>query len=402
MGSEISLSVGNLDVDWGKNEFFNPHGALFQEGDIRQVPYRYVDDRGNPVRLNKPAYVRSLGDIFPRLELLGFGLKAAETAYEDLRTRNGSNIALKFRDLLAALTKIDLTKLSAEYEKGYEFGEFFLEEIYPRLGLDRFFKGKKPYPSDLGEVFGNLHPWFVIRLLCQKKSNLSVPVTWYFSDLVANGWADEEDFRPGLSPDQRFLLVTEGSSDAKIIQKAINLLHPEVSDFFYFVDMEEGYPFTGTGNLHKFCQGLASIGMLNRVLVIYDNDAEGTGKCVDTCALSLPENMKVVRLPDLIDFEIFPTLGPSGSAKENINGKAASIECYLDLQWKNTRVENPSIRWTLFNDKLQRYHGVLLGKERYTKRFLSLRKIEPNYDFKKIKTVTEMIIAECAKMANGT
>ena len=56
------------------------------------------------------------------------------------------------------------------------------------------------------------------------------------------------------------------------------MLRPHIADFFKFVDMEEGYPFSGTGNFFRFTQGLASIGILNNVVVIYDNDAEGTAK----------------------------------------------------------------------------------------------------------------------------
>ena len=65
----------------------------------------------------------------------------------------------------------------------------------------------------------------------------------------------EEFVRP-LPQSDRFLIVTEGSSDGKILFHAIRLLRPEIADFFYFVDMEKGYPFTGTGNLLNFCRGL--------------------------------------------------------------------------------------------------------------------------------------------------
>ncbi|GHU84129.1 hypothetical protein FACS189415_7720 [Bacteroidia bacterium] len=49
----------------------------------------------------------------------------------------------------------------------------------------------------------------------------------------------------------------------------------DILDFFTFVDMEENYPFTGTGNLFRFCQGLSSIKIQNKVLVVFDNDLEG-------------------------------------------------------------------------------------------------------------------------------
>ena len=57
-------------------------------------------------------------------------------------------------------------------------------------------------------------------------------------------------------------MITEGSSDAKIIQNALQLFRPHIADFFRFVDMEDGYPFSGIGNLHKFTQGLPSVSMM--------------------------------------------------------------------------------------------------------------------------------------------
>jgi len=86
---------------------------------------------------------------------------------------------------------------------------------------------------------------------------------------------NESNFLGSLNQHQKLLIVTEGSSDSKIIQKALSILKPEYADFFRFIDMEEGYPFSGTRNLYRFCQGLVSIGILNRVVVLYDNDAEG-------------------------------------------------------------------------------------------------------------------------------
>jgi hypothetical protein len=44
MGSMIYLSVGRLEIDWGKNFGFTDHSALFQSSDIAQVPYYYVDE----------------------------------------------------------------------------------------------------------------------------------------------------------------------------------------------------------------------------------------------------------------------------------------------------------------------------------------------------------------------
>ena len=44
MGSMIHVAVDGLEIDWGKNDGFRDHSALFQPGDLTQVPYWYVDE----------------------------------------------------------------------------------------------------------------------------------------------------------------------------------------------------------------------------------------------------------------------------------------------------------------------------------------------------------------------
>ena len=38
MGSMIHLTLGRITLDWGKNEGFTNHSALFRPGDLTQVP----------------------------------------------------------------------------------------------------------------------------------------------------------------------------------------------------------------------------------------------------------------------------------------------------------------------------------------------------------------------------
>jgi hypothetical protein len=213
------------------------------------------------------------------------------------------------------------------------------------------------------------------------------------------GWAHRDKIVADLAPELRFLIVTEGSSDAKILAHALRILRPEVADFFCFVDMEEGYPFSGTGNLHRFCQGLVSIGILNRVLIVYDNDAEGSARYVATRRLTMPSNMRVMKLPDLPEFECFRTIGPNGVGTDDINGRAAAIECYLDLS--SGRATQPCTRWSNFNKEISVYHGTLIDKEFYTREFLKLTHEKLGYDFAKIGVVLDSIIAECSAIAEA-
>ena len=67
------------------------------------------------------------------------------------------------------------------------------------------------------------------------------------------------------------------------------------------------------------------------------------------------------------EFKAFLTVGPTGEVYENINGKAVSIECFLDLSFGFDRA--PKVRWTVYNEKSDQYQGALIGKDDYTRVF---------------------------------
>lgn len=157
--------------------------------------------------------------------------------------------------------------------------------------------------------------------------------------------------------------------------------------------MEEGYPFSGTGNLYRFVQGLISIHVLNNVVVLFDNDAEGVASYQRCCQLNTPNNMSIITLPNLDEFRNFPTIGPEGTGFSDINGRAASIECYLDLKDKGV------IRWNSYNSHINEYQGVIEEKDHFKRKFLNQRSFDKNYNYKNIKEVLDLIVATCADMA---
>jgi len=327
----IQLSVGRLEIDWGKNNGFRDHSALFQAGDLSCVPYWYVDQK-TPVDENDPvATARSymlkaeyqeglskpLIQVVERINLLGHTLRYARREFHCLSLLNGfDEAAFSFEHLAEVLRAVDVEKVSLDYgEGGEDFGKFFRREMADRLGLGEI--------SDfaLSERMENLSPYTILQLLAGNPSASHLPVNWQFADIESGGWARRDAFVKRPDQGDRFLIVTEGSSDASVIRHAIALLKPHLADFFDFVDMNEGYPFTGTGSLYNFVKGLISIAVMNNIVVIYDNDAEGVYSYNRTSKLNLPPNIRVLRLPDLPAFNDYETVGPSGSHRANINGR---------------------------------------------------------------------------------
>jgi hypothetical protein len=43
MGSIITLGVGRLEIDWGKNSYFRNHSRLFFRDDVKPEIYDYAE-----------------------------------------------------------------------------------------------------------------------------------------------------------------------------------------------------------------------------------------------------------------------------------------------------------------------------------------------------------------------
>ncbi|MCY4597761.1 MAG: HEPN/Toprim-associated domain-containing protein [Bryobacterales bacterium] len=398
----ILLSVGHLEIDWNRNNFSSDHSQLFQPSDLSTVPYYYADPRQpyrddegafNLVTTHKEGLSKPLHQVLERVNLLGHTLEAARHEYESAASLHGIDPEkLSFDQLAKALATVDVASISPDYGDGQDFGKFFRRCIFDKIALATIVDDPDYVQYSTGACLEQLSACTILQLIAQNASACTLSLTWQFADEETEKWATRDQFVRPVDRENRFLIVTEGSSDAHVLRHAFGLLKPHIADFFDFVDMDKGYPFTGTGNLYNFTKGLVSISILNNIVVLYDNDAEGVYNFNRTLDLELPENMRVLKLPSLPEFRTFHTLGPTGEHRADINERAAAIECYLDI--------GPSarVRWTSFNKGSGTYHGVLVDKEHTLKTFLSKSSVDGRYDFSKITRVLDLIVSECVAM----
>ena len=270
----------------------------------------------------------------------------------------------EFRDFVVrhAVSDLDDAYMRLEDDDARLKGRFVAEaEVIARIPMDLdhedLFWSERSY---FASVIGVLNPYLLLRLLAENPVNRETEVIWQYGPLVENGWAKTEEFEPHARRTETFLIATEGSSDAHILRHALELLRPEILDFFRFIDVTERHPFAGTGNLVKFAEGLAKIDVQNQTLFVFDNDVEGVEAYGKVAALALPPNMRARLLPDLEAFRAFPTRGPEGDGVADINGRGAAIECYLDHRLK--AFAPPRVIWTNYKEDLGVYHGALEHK----------------------------------------
>jgi hypothetical protein len=397
MGSMISLGVGRLEIDWGKNDVFRNHSKLFLPGDNKEATYYYA----NGVTYKQPAYLRKLSSVKNRLDLLGYSIEHCRQSYEQNKPitmiHDNEEEVIPFDLFSKIITSIDINKipLAKEDSDYFDYGEYVVRCIFNNSE----FKNKHPNLGNMsinaGKIYENLDPYITLRLLAENQTNLPKQVVWGYADVVEGGWVSEDQIYEGLDVSDCYTIVTEGSSDTNILKKSLELFSADTFDFFNFIDMSENYPFTGVGNIYRFCQGMIKIGIQNKIIILLDNDTAGLEIYNKIILLDMPYNIKVLLLPNLDDCCKIETIGPSGKSIEDINGRALSIEFFLDLQ--HNKGSKPAVRWKTYNEALRQYQGELINKDDYTKSFLKLNSFR-KYNTSKLRYLCNYVTESCSRV----
>lgn len=418
MGTSIELKIADVSLSYSKNHMGLDFGFLFQDGDEAQreldgINYEYYDkhpeDKVNLAE-HEAVFARPLGRVLPRLRVLGSTIESARAGYEAIiaealeigsyRTPAEKPNLLTFQEFCSLACRYPLGTLGG----GTDFDD--KEKAKGKLISDGDFQ-RLPW-TDNSDTFWSEATYFgakvailsaesMLEVFALNPANLNVDVVWEFGPLVHSGWEPRALFRPGARRKQKVLIATEGASDARIIKRALYILRADVNDFFNFVDVDERHHFWGTGNLVKFAEGLLRIDIHNKVLFVLDNDAEGVDAYQKLQALNLPPNMRSMLLPNLDEFRQFPTLGPEGVSVSDINGRAAAIECYLDLNVPN--YPPAQVLWSNYKKDIDAWHGALEFKESYQRHFYdqspeTLR--NGLYDVSKLLNLLDALIEQAA------
>jgi len=427
VGTEIDLTIAGITLEWSKNMMGADHGFLFQAGDLTrrmsdQVRYEETDGHEQ----HDAAFVRRLGRVIPRLDLLGHSIDSARIAYEqavgdatqmaaEMTSIELPNEFMSFEEFGAFCRRYPLSDLDdrdvvpgSEEEAKMPPGRFaaHADEIrripcepdyYPWLAMQG--RSERGY---LGSKVFVLDAYSMLQVLGQDGANANAEMVWLYGPLVESGWEDASSFFAGARRKGRVLVATEGSSDASIVKRALEVLRPDVADFFDFIDVNESHPFWGTGGLVKFGEGLVRIDVQNMILFLLDNDAEGMDAYRRLGRLGMPANMRAMVLPDHDAFRSFRARGPEGVSMSDINGRAAAIECYLDLELP--QYAPAQVLWSNYKKDVDAWQGALEFKETYAKHFYDQSEealVSGNYDTSKLEVVLDGLIAEATIVATS-
>ena len=432
MGSYARLSLGSLElgvtkdyIDPGLIWIFRPSDKRTERIDRRHRRQlaRYVEedwideyDESNPFTIVE--YSCTAAAARDRLDLKGFTYEVAESNFKraleadvqrcernlrDTRLSQSSHIYEEDLQVLRSLTIGSWQDALARIR----------EEHVTRETLDRLPSNDSQLPllrhmlqgwSEFYGFPGDDHR-HVVRTALETASPQE-HVTYDLTDLVTGGWVDEADdlvaeaeglMDEGFLLSQRVIVLTEGDVDRRILERSLRLLYPHLSEYFHFFDFSGRRVGGGVGELAKLVRAFAAADVRHRILALFDNDTAAKAALSNLDTDSLPNNIAVRHYPSLPLAMDYPTLGPSGKARMDVNELAGSIELYLgqDVLRDDEGVFSP-VQWTGYDQKNRAYQGEILDKQNVLDRFeakLARCKTRPDqishYDWEGIEAIID-------------
>jgi hypothetical protein len=385
MGSYAYLNVAAYDLLETKGSPEPVALTLFDESDRRANPFLAGE---HPVPFD---YVATVACVRDRLETMGFTMPRSRAAFaggiskrlRELAHHDGRTTRIRllkritfdqwliaFRELksasvqawnyaaLASLTGAHQKVVTRITRRDPALFRYMLDGNVAFIG----------FPSDDFRVF--------LRAALEGCAAHEV-VEYNASTLVTNGYLPSEDVAtaaramlladfPSNAP---IIVAMEGKSDIMAVESAMRVLVPHLRSYYSFLDFSAASAKGGATGLMEMVKAFIGARVANRMIAIFDNDAAG---CDAARLLSnLPGNIRVLLLPNTGLASSYPTIGPSGPSRDDVNGRAASIELYFgeDVLRSSSNGDLVVVRWNGLVPGVAQYQGELEDKPKLQRLF---------------------------------
>ncbi|WP_423149756.1 HEPN/Toprim-associated domain-containing protein [Rubrolithibacter danxiaensis] len=402
MGQYCELYISDYPISTTKNEIDPFILSLFQPEDLNHFD-RLVGERNQLLygrgdsddeTEHAVEYSNTAKNIKDRLEIMGFTLKKAMSEFEtskeesierltgylnDKNFTSNPEVEAKLKlekELLEKSSFNDFLAASKEIiDNGYRYTvkvEDLPKETNPLIfylleyahGFDQF-----PYNYDQRVLLRSL-----LELTPADKK-----VTYDITELIDQEYYEEEieniyeDTIQNITYDyelgEKFLILTEGSSDIQILQGAMKVLYPHLTGYYSFMDFGISNASGSASSLVASVKSFVGAGIKNRVIALFDNDTAAESALRGFQKTIIPKNIKILQYPNIKIAENYPTLGPSGISQMNINGLACSIELYLGKDILSKDEQLIPVQWKGYDQTLGKYQGEIIDKSGVQKQF---------------------------------
>lgn len=430
MGSFCTLTLSGYEIHQSKSYINTYWSCFFNENDkrSRSVPYDIYYTK--PITENDEVptyeYAATVDTMKLRLEIMGYTLDKVKRKYSAglenaLKTREQYNTELfntvgdndekhlntlknggfdHWLTLIKYIFDNKITNYSDNLEEQEEIYGFLLdyndidEDLYlgyPNIGIGYFLRAALEAVEPSSELILDITP--------------VVDSGYYQHDEPVCASTAQMHLDSTL-PFQKIIILTEGSSDSKILSKALKLLYPKVESYFSFLDFDTYKAEGGSAMLEKTVKSFAAAGISNKIIALFDYDAAGVAATERLKKRNFPSNFRVMTLPPIDLAGNYPTIGREGIINENVNGRACSIEMYLgtDILTDPSNQLAP-VKWRNIEPQINTLQGEISRKADLQKKYLKKVRIANEkgllqhvHDWTGLLSVFESIFAVAASI----
>lgn len=395
MGSFCDLTLSGYEIDQSKSYISTFWSCFFNEDDKRSRSVRYDHYYIKPITDNDDVptfeYAASVETMKLRLEIMGYTLDKVKRKYAEglanaLKTKQEYNAEgftvdgdndeehlnilmnggfYHWLSLIKYIFDNKITKYSDDLDEHENIYRFIIDynDIdenlylgYPNIGIGYFLRAALEAVEPCSELILDI------------------------TSVVSSGYYEEDEpvcastaqmLLDSTLPFQKIIILTEGSSDSKILSKALKLLYPKVESYFSFLDFDTYKAEGGSAMLEKTVKSFAAAGISNKIIALFDFDAAGVAATERLKKRKFPSNFRVMNLPAIELAYNYPTIGSQGIINENVNGRACSIEMYLGVDiLTDTDNQLAPVKWRNIEPQINTYQGEISGKADLQKKYL--------------------------------
>jgi hypothetical protein len=198
-------------------------------------------------------------------------------------------------------------------------------------------------------------------------------VEYDLTEIINGGWVKENEVNK--IEFEKIIVLTEGKTDVEFISLSLQKLFPHLREYYHFINFDEYKVESNASALVKLIISLAASNIKHPIIALFDNDTTGLMEMKKLTSLKLPNNFRVLKYPDIPLAKKYPTIGPTGIKKMNINGLACGIEMYFGIDILTKESELIPIHWKAFNEKEKKYQGEISEKNYVQEEFRKKIKI---------------------------
>ena len=444
MGSYSNLRINGFKL-YSVKDFVNPTTMmLFTEKDKRSCPFHAHDSTSALSGVDSSAdtgpnddekgddpeniveYAIPLSVAKDRLEFMGFTTSKIRKMFREgieerlaelTEWRNNPSWA-NVDGLRNDLDRKEQVLRNLTYEVWLEeFANIIRTGLTPSIDYWYRDKGTDDFSELFRYMIGNTSedmfgfPSYDTRVFLRAVCELTHPnpeLVYDLTELVEGGYVEVDEDLSGWARRQmaddflinhKIIVLTEGVSDRKSLEEALNLLYPHLSDYYSFMDFEGARVPGGAGILTTTVKAFIGADVVNRVVAFFDNDTAALSAMRSLRNIAIPKNVRILRYPNLEIARNYPTLGPQGTMLMDINGLACSVELYFGSDiLRNETGDLTPIQWRGYDNTMQQYQGEIINKAELQAKFAEkIQKCQTdasamqNYDWSGMRAILDCL-----------